>query len=166
MWCEIWYLIIQQKTWILIKFWSEFFQAASESINGERLARLEQRVAALWESIQQGELKAKQQHEEAVGLVQTLQDQINTQTDRESLSLWVSQLLEPKFTALKGDMERVAVSRAEVRMSAHLMLYPLGFVFSFCWFWSLVIFTFKVIAKKYIFYGTVLLLMILFNNFF
>ncbi|XP_058625843.1 SUN domain-containing protein 1 isoform X2 [Onychostoma macrolepis] len=88
-------------------------KAASESINGERLARLEQRVAALWESIQQGELRAKQQHEEAVGLVQTLEDQINTQTDRESLSLWVSQLLEPKFTALKGEMERVAVSRAE-----------------------------------------------------
>lgn len=88
-------------------------------------------MVALWESLQQGELKAKQQHEEAVGLVQTLQDQINTQTDRESLSLWVSQLLEPKFTALKGEMERVVVSRAEVRMSARLMLYPLGFVFSF-----------------------------------
>ncbi|XP_016106367.1 SUN domain-containing protein 1-like isoform X4 [Sinocyclocheilus grahami] len=88
-------------------------QAASESINSERLAQLEQRVAALWESILQGELKAKQQHEEAVGLVQALEDQINTQTDRESLSLWVSQLLEPKFTALKGQMERVAVNRAE-----------------------------------------------------
>uniref|UniRef100_A0A671R102 SUN domain-containing protein 1-like n=1 Tax=Sinocyclocheilus anshuiensis TaxID=1608454 RepID=A0A671R102_9TELE len=88
-------------------------QAASESINSERLARLEQRVAALWESIQQGELKAKQQHEEAVGLVQALQDQMNTRTDRESLSLWVSQLLEPKFTTLKGEIEREAVSRAE-----------------------------------------------------
>uniref|UniRef100_A0A672PYG6 SUN domain-containing protein 1-like n=1 Tax=Sinocyclocheilus grahami TaxID=75366 RepID=A0A672PYG6_SINGR len=88
-------------------------QAASESINSERLARLEQRVVALWESIQQGELKAKQQHEEAVGLVQALQDQMNTQTDRESLSLWVSQLLEPKFTTLKGEIEREAVSRAE-----------------------------------------------------
>uniref|UniRef100_A0A671MNZ4 SUN domain-containing protein 1-like n=2 Tax=Sinocyclocheilus anshuiensis TaxID=1608454 RepID=A0A671MNZ4_9TELE len=99
-------------------------QAASESINSECLARLEQRVAALWESIQQGELKAKQQHEEAVGLVQALEDQINTQTDRESLSLWVSQLLEPKFTVLKGQMERVVVNRAEVRMSARLMFYP------------------------------------------
>ncbi|XP_051744571.1 SUN domain-containing protein 1 isoform X2 [Ctenopharyngodon idella] len=88
-------------------------QAASESINSERLARLEQRVATLWESVQQGELKAKQQHEEAVGFVQALQDQINTQTDRESLGLWVSQLLEPKFTALKGEMERETVSRAE-----------------------------------------------------
>uniref|UniRef100_A0A673GKV5 SUN domain-containing protein 1-like n=1 Tax=Sinocyclocheilus rhinocerous TaxID=307959 RepID=A0A673GKV5_9TELE len=88
-------------------------QAASESINSERLARLEQRVVALWESIQQGELKAKQQHEEAVGLVQALQDQMNTRTDRESLSLWVSQLIEPKFTTLKGEIEREAVSRAE-----------------------------------------------------
>ncbi|XP_048043842.1 SUN domain-containing protein 1 isoform X2 [Megalobrama amblycephala] len=85
----------------------------AESINSERLARLEQRVATLWESVQQGELKAKQQHEEAVGFVQALQDQINTQTDRESLGLWVSQLLEPKFTALKGEMERETVSRAE-----------------------------------------------------
>uniref|UniRef100_A0A8C2G466 Sad1 and UNC84 domain containing 1 n=1 Tax=Cyprinus carpio TaxID=7962 RepID=A0A8C2G466_CYPCA len=88
-------------------------QAASESVNSKRLAQLEQRVAALWESVQQGELKAKQQHEEAVGLVQALQDQMNTRTDRESLSLWVSQLLEPKFTTLKGEMESEAVSRAE-----------------------------------------------------
>ncbi|KAK2916778.1 hypothetical protein Q8A67_001152 [Cirrhinus molitorella] len=88
-------------------------QAASDSINSERLAVLEQRVTALWESIQKGELKAKEQHEEAVGLVQDLQKQINTQTDRESLSLWVTQLFEPKFTALKGEMERVAVSRVE-----------------------------------------------------
>ncbi|XP_026070253.1 SUN domain-containing protein 1 isoform X1 [Carassius auratus] len=88
-------------------------QTASESISSERLARLEQRVAALWESVQQGELKAKQQHEEAVGLVQSLQEQMNTRTDRESLSLWVSQLLEPRFTTLKGEMERDAVSRAE-----------------------------------------------------
>lgn len=91
-------------------------------------------MAALWESVQQGELKAKQQHEEAVGLVQALQDQMNTQTDRESLSLWVSQLLEPKFTTLKGEMEREAVSRAEVRMCAHLMFYPSGFIFSFSLF--------------------------------
>ncbi|XP_059414827.1 SUN domain-containing protein 1 isoform X2 [Carassius carassius] len=90
-----------------------FLQTASESINSERLARLEQRVAALWESVQQGELKAKQQHEKAVGLVQALQEQMNTRTDRESLSLWVSQLLEPRFTTLKGEMERGAVSRAE-----------------------------------------------------
>ncbi|XP_052409308.1 SUN domain-containing protein 1 isoform X5 [Carassius gibelio] len=88
-------------------------QTASESISSERLARLEQRVAALWESVQQGELKAKQQHEEAVGLVQSLQEQMNTRTDRESLSLWVSQLLEPRFTTLKGEMERDTVSRAE-----------------------------------------------------
>uniref|UniRef100_A0A9J7YT03 Sad1 and UNC84 domain containing 1b n=1 Tax=Cyprinus carpio carpio TaxID=630221 RepID=A0A9J7YT03_CYPCA len=87
--------------------------AASESVNSKRLAQLEQRVAALWESVQQGELKAKQQHEGAVGLVQALQDQMNTRTNRESLSLWVSQLLEPKFTTLKGEMEREAVSRAE-----------------------------------------------------
>lgn len=91
-------------------------------------------MAALWESIQQGELKAKQQREEAAGLVQALEDQINTQTDRESLSLWVSQLLEPKFTALKGEMERVEVHRAEVRMSAQLVFYPLGFIFAFSLF--------------------------------
>lgn len=87
-------------------------------------------MATLWENVQQGELKAKQQHEEAVGFVQALQDQINTQTDRESLGLWVSQLLEPKFTALKGEMERETVSRAEVRMSV-LLFYPLSFVLSF-----------------------------------
>ncbi|KAK7167238.1 hypothetical protein R3I94_001588 [Phoxinus phoxinus] len=88
-------------------------QAASESIDSERLAQLEQRVASLWESVQQGELIAKQQHEEDVGFFQALRDQINTQTDRESLGLWVSQLLEPKFSALEGEMERQSVSRTE-----------------------------------------------------
>lgn len=104
-------------------------------------------MATLWESVQQGELKAKQQHEEAVGFVQALQNQINTQTDRESLGLWVSQLLEPKFTALKGEMERETVSRAEVRMSA-LLFYPPGFgvvkIFSYIHLHT----GFKMIIKK------------------
>uniref|UniRef100_UPI003D9C7DB6 SUN domain-containing protein 1 n=1 Tax=Danio rerio TaxID=7955 RepID=UPI003D9C7DB6 len=88
-------------------------QAASDSINSERLALLEQRVSALWESVRQGELKAKQQHEEALGLTQSLQEQIKTQTDRESLGLWVTELLQPKFTALEGDMKTETLSRAE-----------------------------------------------------
>ncbi|XP_051572174.1 SUN domain-containing protein 1 isoform X2 [Myxocyprinus asiaticus] len=88
-------------------------QPASESIYSERLALLEERMAVLWESVQKGELKAKQHHQEALGLVQALQEQIKTQTDRETLSLWVSHLLEPKFTEIKGEMEREVSSRAE-----------------------------------------------------
>ncbi|XP_056309112.1 SUN domain-containing protein 1 isoform X5 [Danio aesculapii] len=88
-------------------------QAASDSINSERLALLEQRVSALWESVRQGELKAKEQHEEALGLTQSLQEQMKTQTDRESLGLWVTELLQPKFTALEGDMKTETLSRAE-----------------------------------------------------
>ncbi|XP_056608779.1 SUN domain-containing protein 1 isoform X1 [Triplophysa dalaica] len=87
-------------------------QIASD-FNSKRLVLLEQRVAALWENIQQGELKAQQQHQETVGLVQALHEQINTQTDRDHLRLWVSQLFEPKFTEIKGEMDRDASSRAE-----------------------------------------------------
>ncbi|XP_051988042.1 SUN domain-containing protein 1-like isoform X3 [Xyrauchen texanus] len=90
-------------------------QPASESIYIERLARLELRMVALLESVQQGELKAKQQHQEALGLVQALQEQINTQTDRETLSLWVSQLLEPKFNEIKEEIEREVSSSAKTK---------------------------------------------------
>ncbi|XP_057201353.1 SUN domain-containing protein 1 isoform X6 [Triplophysa rosa] len=85
----------------------------SDSITSKRLVLLEQRVVALWENIQQGELKAQQQHQETVGLVQALHEQINTQTDRDHLRLWVSQLFEPKFTEIKGEMDRDASSRAQ-----------------------------------------------------
>ncbi|XP_051995696.1 SUN domain-containing protein 1-like isoform X2 [Xyrauchen texanus] len=88
-------------------------QPASESIYSERLALLEERMVMLWENVQKGELKAKQHHQEALGLVQALQEQMKTQTDRESLSLWVSHLLEPKFTEIKGEMEREWSSRTE-----------------------------------------------------
>ncbi|KAA0706098.1 SUN domain-containing protein 1 [Triplophysa tibetana] len=88
-------------------------QIASDSFNSKRLVLLEQRVVALWDNIQQGELKAQQQHQETVGLVQALHEQINTETDRDHLRLWVSQLFEPKFTEIKGEMDRDASSRLQ-----------------------------------------------------
>lgn len=71
-------------------------------------------MAAMWENIQQGELKAQQQHQEAVGLVQELKEQVNTKTDRDALGLWVSQLIEPKFIEIKGEMEKEVTGRTQV----------------------------------------------------
>ncbi|XP_026862385.2 SUN domain-containing protein 1 isoform X2 [Electrophorus electricus] len=90
-------------------------QPVAASVDSERMARLEQSVAALWESVHQREQQASQQHGEAVELVRALQEQINTQTDKETLGLWVSQLLEPKFDKLRGEIEREASDRAQTQ---------------------------------------------------
>ncbi|XP_076844728.1 SUN domain-containing protein 1 isoform X1 [Brachyhypopomus gauderio] len=88
-------------------------QPMAASVDDKRMARLEQSVAALWESVQQREQQASRQHGEAVKMVHTLQEEMITRTDKETLALWVSQLLEPKFDALRGKMEREASDRAQ-----------------------------------------------------
>ncbi|KAI4876912.1 hypothetical protein NFI96_030218, partial [Prochilodus magdalenae] len=80
-----------------------------------RMERLEQLVATLWETVQQREQRANQQHDEALGLVYALQEQINTQTDKESLDLWISQLLESRFHTVKVEMEREVSNRVQTQ---------------------------------------------------
>ncbi|XP_062388342.1 SUN domain-containing protein 1-like isoform X2 [Sardina pilchardus] len=86
---------------------------AALAADGERLSLLEGRVAALLQSVQQGEQRQEQQHGEALGRHRSLEEQLRSHTDRHTLGLWVSGLLEDKLSALRADLEQQANQRAE-----------------------------------------------------
>uniref|UniRef100_A0A3Q1FBS7 Sad1 and UNC84 domain containing 1b n=1 Tax=Acanthochromis polyacanthus TaxID=80966 RepID=A0A3Q1FBS7_9TELE len=71
----------------------------------ERLERVERQLALLWEQVRQGDEKQEQRHGDILGLYSTLRDQLHSQTDRESLGLWVSSLLEQRLGVLRGELQ-------------------------------------------------------------
>lgn len=87
---------------------------AVSGVDLERLERLERQLALLWERVQQGDQKQEQHHGDILGLYSTLKEQLNTQTDRESLGLWVSSLLEQRLSVLRGELERESTTRTQV----------------------------------------------------
>ncbi|XP_040919084.1 SUN domain-containing protein 1 isoform X3 [Toxotes jaculatrix] len=76
------------------------------TVDLERLERVERQLALLWERVQQGDQKQEQRHGDVLGLYSTLREQLHTQTDRESLGLWVSSLLEQRLGVLRGELEQ------------------------------------------------------------
>lgn len=83
------------------------------SVDLERLERVERQLALLWERVQQGDDKQKQHHTDILGLYSTLREQLHTQTDRESLGLWVSSLLEERLSVLRGELDQENTHRAQ-----------------------------------------------------
>ncbi|CAL8304565.1 unnamed protein product [Merluccius merluccius] len=83
------------------------------SVDLERLERVEQRLALLWEQVQQGDQKQEQRHGETLILHSSLREQLHSQTDRQSLGLWVSSLLEGKLGALRAELEEGDAHRAQ-----------------------------------------------------
>lgn len=81
----------------------------------ERLEHVERQLALLWEQVQQGDQKQEQRHGDILGLYSTLREQLHTQTDRESLGLWVSSLLEQRLGVLRGELEQENTHRAQVK---------------------------------------------------
>ncbi|KAL2101309.1 hypothetical protein ACEWY4_003070 [Coilia grayii] len=86
---------------------------AALAADAERLSQLEGRVAALWQSVQQGERRQEEQHGETLGLYRTLQEQLHTHTDRHTLGLWVSGILEDRLSMLRADLEQQDNQKAE-----------------------------------------------------
>ncbi|XP_041714081.1 SUN domain-containing protein 1 isoform X2 [Coregonus clupeaformis] len=84
------------------------------SVDSERLARLEQRLAQLWDKVEGGGQRQENQHREVLGLYQSLREQLDTQTDKDSMGLWVSSLLEERLTLLKRGMEKDAALQREL----------------------------------------------------
>lgn len=80
----------------------------------ERLEHVERQLALLWAQVQKGDEKQEQRHGDVMGLYSTLTEQLHTQTDRESLGLWVSTLLEQRLGVLRGELEQENTQRAEV----------------------------------------------------
>ncbi|XP_044037106.1 SUN domain-containing protein 1 isoform X2 [Siniperca chuatsi] len=86
---------------------------AVSSVDLERLERVERQLALLWERVQQGDQKQEQHHGDVLGLYSTLKEQLHTQTDRESLGLWVSSLLEQRLGVLQGELKQENTHRAQ-----------------------------------------------------
>ncbi|XP_024243439.1 SUN domain-containing protein 1 isoform X12 [Oncorhynchus tshawytscha] len=84
------------------------------SVDSERLARLEQRLAQLWEKVERGGRRQENQHREVLSLYQSVREQLDTQTDKDSMGLWVSGLLEERLLLLKSGMEKDAALRSEL----------------------------------------------------
>ncbi|XP_029944962.1 SUN domain-containing protein 1 isoform X2 [Salarias fasciatus] len=80
--------------------------AALSDFDFKRLESVERQLALLWERVQHGDQKQDERHGELLGLYSTLREQLHTQTDRESLGLWVSSLLEQKIGVLRGELEQ------------------------------------------------------------
>ncbi|XP_068433997.1 SUN domain-containing protein 1 isoform X6 [Clinocottus analis] len=86
---------------------------AVPSMDLERLERVERQLTLLWERVQQGDQRQEQRHGDVLGLYSTLREQLHTQTDRESLGLWVSSLLEQRLGVLQGEVEQENTHRAQ-----------------------------------------------------
>ncbi|GAA6214065.1 SUN domain-containing protein 1 [Lates japonicus] len=80
--------------------------AAVSTVDLERLERVERQLALLWERVQQGDQKQEQRHRDVLGLYSTLREQLHTETNRESLGLWVSSLLEQRLGVLQAELEQ------------------------------------------------------------
>ncbi|CAI5675394.1 unnamed protein product [Oreochromis niloticus] len=86
---------------------------AVSSVDMERLERVERQLALLWERVQQGDQKQEQRHDNILGLYSTLREQLHTQTDRESLGLWVASMLDQRIGVLRGELEQENTQRAQ-----------------------------------------------------
>ncbi|XP_059925712.1 SUN domain-containing protein 1 isoform X8 [Gadus macrocephalus] len=86
---------------------------ALASLDLERLERLEQRLALLWEQVQRGDQQQEQRFGDTLVLHSSLREELRTQTDRDSLGLWVSALLEGKLGALRVELEEGDAHRAK-----------------------------------------------------
>ncbi|XP_040013425.1 SUN domain-containing protein 1 isoform X2 [Xiphias gladius] len=86
---------------------------ALSTVDLERLEHMERQLALLWERVQQGDQKQEQHHGDVLGLYTTLREQLHTQTNRESLELWVSFMLEQRLSILRGELEQEHTQRAQ-----------------------------------------------------
>ncbi|KAK5856302.1 hypothetical protein PBY51_007910 [Eleginops maclovinus] len=86
---------------------------AVSSIDLERLERVERQLALLWDRVQQTDHKQDQRHEDILARYSSLKEHLHTETDRESLGLWVSSLLENRLGVLRGELEQESTHRAQ-----------------------------------------------------
>lgn len=81
----------------------------------ERLERIERQLALLWEKVQHGDQKQDARHRDILGLYHTLKEQLHTETNKESLGLWVTTLLEQRLAPLRGELDQESALREKVK---------------------------------------------------
>ncbi|KAI1886612.1 hypothetical protein AGOR_G00197600 [Albula goreensis] len=86
---------------------------AVSQADAERLSRLEQSLARLWEGVQSREWLQEQQHGEVLGLYGSLREELDRQTDRDSMGLWVSGLLDQRLGLLREELQQASVQGEE-----------------------------------------------------
>ncbi|XP_073774363.1 SUN domain-containing protein 1 isoform X11 [Danio rerio] len=88
------------------------------SVEAERLMRLEESVSQLWDRVAGGLLRQEEQHTEMLSLYNTLRSEIHGYTDRESLGKWIGDMLEERFSLLKGEVQK-EVKYTQQRQEKH-----------------------------------------------
>uniref|UniRef100_A0A8B9KDU5 Zgc:152977 n=1 Tax=Astyanax mexicanus TaxID=7994 RepID=A0A8B9KDU5_ASTMX len=72
----------------------------------ERLERLEKSLTQLWEQVAATGSKQEERHGEVLSLYSVLKDELDKNTDRDSLSLWINNLMEQRVGLLRTEMEK------------------------------------------------------------
>lgn len=83
---------------------------SSASVEAERLMHLEESLSQLWDRVAGGLLRQEEQHTEVLSLYNTMRSELHRHTDRESLGQWIGDLLEERFSLLKGEVQKEAKS--------------------------------------------------------
>ncbi|XP_051969264.1 SUN domain-containing protein 1 isoform X2 [Xyrauchen texanus] len=78
------------------------------TVDSERLIRLEDRMAQLWDRVAGALLRQEEQHTEVLSLYNTLRVEVHRHTDRESMGKWIGDMLEERFSHLQGEVEKEA----------------------------------------------------------
>lgn len=76
---------------------------------------MESQLTLLWKRVQQGDQKQDERHGNVLGLYHTLKEQLHTETNKESLGLWMSSLLEQRLEILRGELEQENTQREQVK---------------------------------------------------
>ncbi|XP_057716566.1 SUN domain-containing protein 1 isoform X2 [Corythoichthys intestinalis] len=76
------------------------------NVDSERLERLERQLAQLWERVQQSDKNQERHQADILAQYANLKEKLHSETDKETLGLWVSSLLERRLDVLRGELER------------------------------------------------------------
>uniref|UniRef100_A0A3P9LCK3 Sad1 and UNC84 domain containing 1 n=2 Tax=Oryzias latipes TaxID=8090 RepID=A0A3P9LCK3_ORYLA len=83
------------------------------NVDLKRLEDVERQLALLWERVKQEDEQQDQRHQDIFSLYSKLKEQLHMQTNRESLGVWVSSLLEERLSTLREKLEQENTQRTQ-----------------------------------------------------
>ncbi|XP_078807730.1 SUN domain-containing protein 1 isoform X8 [Oryzias latipes] len=83
------------------------------NVDLKRLEDVERQLALLWERVKQEDEQQDQRHQDIFSLYSKLKEQLHMQTNRESLGVWVSSLLEERLSSLREKLEQENTQRTQ-----------------------------------------------------
>lgn len=79
-------------------------------------------MAQLWDRVAGGLLRQEEQHTEVLSLYNTLRVEFHRHTDRESMAKWIGDMLEERFSYLKGEVEKHTKKTQKVGATCHVQM--------------------------------------------